>query len=214
MPPKEEILAGLYQMSNEYWLFATLWHALFFILFMLLLLKQKPSNRLMAIMSSFPLFSVSLFAWISGNPFNGILLLVFGGLLLVEGFKLDRNPITVRNPWFSIPGIMVLIFGLLYPHFLETQSYLTYVYAAPLGIIPCPTLSTVIGLAIIFNGYQSFRWSLWLVLIGLFYGFVGVFRLGVAIDLILLVGTMVLMLEALIERKSGLILKPVTGENV
>lgn len=209
MPSKAEILSGLYALANDYWGVAMLWHVILLILMLLFLRNWRPSNRLMAILSSFPLFSVSLFAWISGNPFNGALFIVFAGLLMIWGLRLDHNPVSPGSSWFSAIGIMVFFFGLVYPHFLETSSYFTYLYAAPVGLIPCATLSTVIGVAIIFNGYLSFRWSLGLLLMGLFYGFVGVFRLGVMIDLVLIAGALVLLLEILMEQKSRSISKTI-----
>ena len=97
-----------------------------------------------------------------------------------------------------IAGAALLIFGWVYPHFLETSSPLTYLYAAPTGLIPCPTLSITIGFALILGGLDSRLWSWVLGAFGLFYGAFGALRLGVTIDLVLLLGSIALIAFALL----------------
>ena len=69
-------------------------------------------------------------------------------------------------------------------------------YAAPLGLIPCPTLSALVGVALVVNGLGSRAWSLILSGSGVLYGVIGWFRLGVTIDGVLLVGAITLALAA------------------
>jgi hypothetical protein len=49
-------------------------------------------------------------------------------------------------------GVSMIAFGWLYPHFLESHPATTYLFAAPTGVIPCPTLSLVIGFALLSGG--------------------------------------------------------------
>ena len=52
----------------------------------------------------------------------------------------------------------------------------------PTGLVPCPTLSIVIGLALIVEGLDSRIWTSVLVgATGVFYGIFGAVRLGVTI---------------------------------
>ena len=88
-------------------------------------------------------------------------------------------------------------FGWVYPLFLESPSLLTYLYAAPTGLIPCPTLSIVIGLTVILSGLGSRLFSLLLGVSGVFYGIFGSARLGVMIDLVLLAGALLILFLAL-----------------
>ena len=69
MPKTEEIINGLQSIVNDYSTFAIIWHAVFYFLLAGLIAKWQPSNKLLCL----PLISVSVFAWLSGNPFNGIL---------------------------------------------------------------------------------------------------------------------------------------------
>jgi hypothetical protein len=84
-------------------------------------------------------------------------------------------------------------FGSGYPHFLETNHWITYGYAAPLGVLPCPTLSAVIGATLLLGALGSAAWSISLGIGGLLYGAVGVFVLGVQLDYVLMAGALVLL---------------------
>ena len=86
----------------------------------------------------------------------------------------------------------MLTFGWTYPHFLAADRWTTYLYAAPLGLIPCPTLSALIGVALILGRFESTLWPATLGLFGIAYGVIGVVRLGVAVDAALLSGAAVL----------------------
>ena len=90
---------------------------------------------------------------------------------------------------------MMIIFGLVYPHFIETNSIFRYLYASPVGLIPCPTLSILIGFVLLFNGFGSQSIILAFIVAGLFYGFFGAFKLGVYLDLFLILGTLTLSVK-------------------
>ena len=91
----------------------------------------------------------------------------------------------------------MIAFGLIYPHFLNTESFIKYFYASPLGLIPCPTLSVLIGFVLLYNGFGSNSISVAFIVFGLFYGIFGVFKLGVYLDLGLLFGTITLLIKYL-----------------
>jgi hypothetical protein len=193
MPNSSEILAGLQAIANDYKVIAIIWHAIFYILLIALIAKWKPSNRLLASFISLPIFSVAILAWVSGNPFNGLLFSILGILILFFGLRTStKSVMQAQTPCFSIGSIMIG-FGLLYPHFVQTDTALTYFYASPVGLIPCPTLSVIIGMLFIFNKFRS-PYILYITsAFGLFYGFFGVFKLGVYIDLFLAIGTILLL---------------------
>ena len=80
----------------------------------------------------------------------------------------------------------MIAFGWTYPHFLNVANPLEYFYAAPTGIIPCPTLSIIIGFTLALGGLRSRSWCLVLAAVGFYYGFFGALWLGVKVDWILL----------------------------
>ena len=105
----------------------------------------------------------------------------------------DRSRlISVAPPRLVWPGATLMGFGWIYPHFLETQSWYPFLYASPFGVVPCPTLATTVGISLVLEAFGSRAWAAALASAGIFYGAVGVFRLGVTIDIALFVGAIVM----------------------
>jgi hypothetical protein len=196
MPSSEEILDGLGAIANGWRTLAIVWHVVFAAGLIALVLGWRPGRRLAGTLLAIPLASVSLLAWLSGNPFNGTTFAVTAFALAAIGLRLPRDRIRIGPRWLVISGVCLAAFGWVYPHFLQTDSWATYLYAAPLGLIPCPTLSAVIGIALVFRGLDCRGWSLVLAAIGVVYGLVGWFRLGVTVDAVLLVGASFLAIAA------------------
>lgn len=202
MPTNQQILSGLSEITNEWQFLALVWHIYFGMLVIALFWGVRPQQRLMGILLALPLLSVSALAWITANLFNGAVFGLVGLLLIGVAFSLSRDSVMAGPPWVVIAGIAFFLFGWIYPHFLDMSSLLTYLYAAPTGLIPCPTLSIVIGTTLILGGLGSRAWSFTLGATGIFYAIFGAAHLGVAIDWILLAGTLLLFVVAI---KPGLI---------
>jgi len=198
MPKTEEIIDGLQTIVNEYSTFAIIWHAVFYFLLAALITKWQPSNRLLGVFICLPLFSVAVFAWLSGNPFNGILFSIMAILIVIFGFKASDQPINISQVPFMVLGIIMIIFGLVYPHFISADSFLKYLYASPVGLIPCPTLSIIIGFLLLYNGFGSHSITLTFIIFGLFYGIFGVLKLAVYLDIFLVLGTIALIVKYII----------------
>jgi hypothetical protein len=66
-----------------------------------------------------------------------------------------------------------------------------YLYAAPMGLLPCPTLATVIGATVILDSLDSTPWTATVAIAGLVYGAIGVLALEVNLDYGLLAGALV-----------------------
>jgi len=198
MPKTEEIINGLQTIVNDYSTFAIIWHAVFYFLLAALITKWQPSNRLLGVFICLPLFSVAVFAWLSGNPFNGILFSIMAILIVIFGFKASDQPINISQVPFIVLGIIMIIFGLVYPHFISADSFLKYLYASPVGLIPCPTLSIIIGFLLLYNGFGSHSITLTFIIFGLFYGIFGVLKLAVYLDIFLVLGTIALIVKYII----------------
>jgi hypothetical protein len=137
--------------------------------------------------------SVATEAFTSGNLFNGA---VFTTLILVFASvanRLSREPIRVGELHVVVAGVMLVGFGAAYPHFVETNGWTTYVYAAALGLLPCPTLSAVMGASLAFGLFNSRPWAFTLAGAGFFYGAVGAVALAVKLDYVLLAGALVVV---------------------
>ncbi len=205
MLKSEDIIAGLQSIVNNYTTVAILWHGLFYVLIAALVTKWDPSNRIMGIIMALPILSVAILALISGNPFNGTVFSIATILLIYFGFKATIQVISYSQIAFIIAGIFMIVFGLIYPHFIKPDSIFKYLYESPVGLIPCPTLSIIIGFLLIYNGFGSNSITLTFIILGLFYGIFGVLKLAVYLDLFLLFGTFTLLIKYILSlRTTGL----------
>jgi hypothetical protein len=201
MPSADEILSALAMLSNKYTVVAILWHAIFvFLLLFSLFEKQKKPNQSASYILCLPLFSVSALAWLTGNLFNGMLFLLAAILLVALSIKERNAEVLVNSKWLKIIGVFVFLSGFFYPHFLYEGSW-NYLYAAPIGIVPCPTLLTVTGFVLMFDIKQSKYWFVVLILLDVFYGLFGVFKLEIFLDLLLIAATIALAVRARLTRK-------------
>jgi hypothetical protein len=190
MPAPDEILSGLYEIANNWQMLAIFWHVYFAVLALFLISGIRPEKRLVGFLLCLPLLSVSALALASGNPFNGIFFILCAAALLFISFRLPREKIRIAPAWVTMTGAIMFAFGWVYPHFLESASFYPYLYSAPAGLVPCPTLSIVIGLSIIVGSLGVRAWSIVLGLSGAFYGVFGAVHLGVSLDWILLLGVL------------------------
>jgi hypothetical protein len=103
-----------------------------------------------------PLASVSAFAWPAHNPFNGALFALLSAALIAEAAAArDGRRASGGARWSRHLGLARIAFGWVYPHFLLDRQVAMYLFAAPLGLIPCPTLSAVIGIALCVDGLRN-----------------------------------------------------------
>ncbi len=188
MPSSHEILDGLEAIANEWRALAIAWHAVWAVALMALGAGWRPRRPVAGAALAVPILSVSLLAWLSGNPFNGTVFAILAVALAGLALRLPCRPVQISPAWLLLPGLVLTAFAWIYPHFLRTDSWIISLSAAPLGLIPCPTLSAVLGMALMLRGLDSRQWSLVLAAAGILYGLIGWARLGVAIDAVLLVG--------------------------
>jgi hypothetical protein len=182
MPPSGVIIDGLTAIANENLPLAYAWHVFFGTLIVALIAGWRPAQRIAALLVVLPLASVSLVSVRGGNPFNAAVFgLVFITLVAIS-LTLPRARIQIARRWIAAGGAVFVVFGWMYPHFVRADSWLTFTYAAPLGLVPCPTLAAVLGLSAILQLYRLRLWNATVAITGVVYGMIGVFRLGVGLD--------------------------------
>lgn len=198
MPTPQEILIGLTAIATETLPLAVAWHLVLAAALAALFFGWRPGRRFTALALAAPPASAAALAWMYGNPFNGAVLTAVALGLAMVGNRLPGTPAAPGPGWAQAAGALLVAFGWIYPHFLDAYPPLVYLIAAPTGLVPCPTLSVLIGLALLGDGFGSRPWSLLLAGAGVFYGAFGAFRLGVTIDLALLAGALALAVLALL----------------
>ncbi len=203
MPSPDQIHQSLYEIANKWQGIAIFWHVYCAGLVLGFLGGVRPPKRLVAIMVVLPMFSVSALAWLSGNPFSGMTFAVAGGAMIFIAYKLPDSSVELTSGWLLLAGVVMFVFGWIYPHFLESESFFAYMYSAPTGLLPCPTLSIVIGLSLITGNFGSQAWAVVLVIIGLLYALLGTLYLGLALDFMLLIGSVMVVISVLLNRRGN-----------
>jgi hypothetical protein len=197
MPSAAEILQQLAAITSGWRALALAWHVYFGTIAIGLVVGARPSRRIVGVLLALPLLSVSLLAWGVGNPFNGSVFALAAIAFLGLALTLPPTPAAIARGWMSAAGILMAAFGWTYPHFLgAAASPVEYLYAAPTGLIPCPTLAMLIGLTLIVEGLGSRAWSMSMAALGAAYGIIGGAILGVAIDGFLALGAFALLITA------------------
>jgi hypothetical protein len=202
MPTSQDILQNLADIADQALPFAVVWHCVVLLALLMWALDFRLSRRIDAMLRCVPLASVGVVAWIYGNAFNGVvfaLLAIAMGALSLQATTNPAAPVRNLERWF---GAGLTAFGWLYPEFIDSaQPAYVFAYASPLGTLPCPTLSFLIGLQLLTGEPWGRLASRVLAVAGLFYGIWGVFRLGVWLDVALLLGALELLLATLPRRQ-------------
>jgi hypothetical protein len=182
MPSTETILAALGRAANDWRGLAIVWHLLLAALVVALVWGWRPSVRIAAAILATPLASVAATAWLSGNPFNGMVFVALFAGLARAAFHLPGAPLRMASSAWLAGAAAVVGFGSVYPHFIRAESWVDYAVSSPFGVIPCPTLSVVIGMTLAIANLRTRAWTAPLLLGGVLYAALGVFALGVALD--------------------------------
>lgn len=205
MPSAEQILESLSTIANQFMLLAAAWHLLLLVLLLAVARGFRPSPHVASLVLALPLGCVSALAWAKGNPFNGAMFAGLGIALLWVSRGLPRDPARGGPPWALFVGMLTLAYAWVYPHFLEPAHPALRLIASPMGLLPCPTLSMVIGLGLLGGGLSSRAFSLTTGLAGAFYALFGMLRLGVWLDLGLLLASAAILVFA---RRTELVRAP------
>jgi hypothetical protein len=201
VPTAEAVLSWATGLANEWRWLAIIWHVALGAL-LVAASRSEVSERLVARLLVLPIVSVAALAWLSGNPFNGLIFTIVTILLLRSARHLPRPGVTRAARGWQLAGWALIAFGWLYPHFLITDTWAAYAYASPFGLLPCPTLSVVAGVTLVVGGFRSVSWSAVVAAAGVLYGAIGVFRLGVVLDVWLLAGALLLGALVVVELRA------------
>ncbi len=193
MATVDSILSWATAVANDWRWLAMWWHIALAALLIALVSGFYPTRRQLSFALALPVVSVAVLAWVSRNPFNGLIFTILAVLLLRAAMYMPRAVVTPASSLWTVTGTGLVAFGFAYPRFLITDTWTAYVYASPFGLLPCPTLSVVIGMTLIFSGLYSTRWSIPLSAAGVLYGLIGVFTLRVVLDIWLLAGAILLV---------------------
>ena len=159
MPTPDEILAGLTGIAHRWFVFAVAWHLLVAVGLLAASQHRRPSPRWAGALLILPLLSVSAFAWGIHDRFNGTVFLALSAALGLISWRANRVEVG-RQKWTTVLGVVLISFAWVYPEFLQGWPQVTYLIAAPMGLVPCPTLAMVLGFTLLGYGPASRAWAL------------------------------------------------------
>jgi hypothetical protein len=188
------LLESFHTIANDAFALAVVWHA-FVAAGVVVAIHGYLSQHRAAEMLGVLLASVSGIGFAFGNLFNGIVFAVLALLAALITSGIPRTLVHGGTPAAVVLGGAMMLLGWAYPEFVDKP--LGWLYGAPLGLLPCPTLAFLIGATLFFGGFDSRAWSLLLSAAGLFYGLFGALRLGVRIDMLLAAGALAVGLYAI-----------------
>jgi hypothetical protein len=187
----DAIRSSLSAITNEWRDVAMAWHVLFAVLVISIVSRVIRRDAAAFVLAVAALSVAALAAW-SGNPFNASVFLVAGVIMMRLAATMRGAPMAFGTRLEMVAGIVLVAFGAVYPHFLAASSWTAYLYQAPLGVIPCPTIAASAGVTLIAGGFGSKAWCRVVGTVAVFYGLVGVLVLGVMIDVALIAGAVML----------------------
>lgn len=127
---------------------------------------------------------------------NIIIFITFFVLTIIEIAKkqLDVGYQELK-PVNKIIGIIAIIFGFYYLHWVEYPIFLNALIYSPLGIVNCPTMVAYCGFLCFLKKPGSLFLEFFIAAITVYFGFFGVMRLGAYIDVILIFAGMFLIIR-------------------
>jgi hypothetical protein len=194
MRSPEAIAEMLSKVSSELTVFSVLTHVLFLIVIATGLLVKKYRNvvffSFIAFLSlSAMVISINYMVLTNIIAFTTILvLIIFAWHNRELNFEFDE--ITSANKIF---GVLALVFGFWYLHWVESPVWLNALLYSPLGSVNCPTLLTICGFLCLTAKPRSVMLDLVVALFTLYFAVYGILFLGAWVDIVLVICALFLL---------------------
>jgi hypothetical protein len=188
MPSASEILEQLRLAANQADTLAIAWHVVVLLVGIAMIRRWQPPIRYAPLALVAPVLSVFMVSLGYRNWFNAGSFFVLAVALTFVSVDLVE-PSRARGPvWRTVLGIALVAYGVVYPHFIEGAWYRS-LYAAPIGVLPCPTLAMIAGYTLVTSGHGTRAVPAVLAVWTAFYAAFGIAKLGVWLDVGLLAAT-------------------------
>lgn len=196
MKTPEAITSMLEDISKEVKNYSAFVHILFLVVIALGLLIEKIRNTLFALFIAFLSLSATIISVKYVIAPNIIIFAMFLVLIihayLTKNLNFDLKHIAPVNLFF---GILGLVFGFWYLHWVENPVWLNALLYSPLGAVNCPTMVTICGFLSLSQNPRSVILEAAVALITLYFGFFGIFRLGAYVDITLIICALFLIVR-------------------
>ncbi len=209
MKTPDEITSMLENVSKEVGAYSIFVHILFLMIMGLGIFIKKIRNTLFSLFIAFLSLS-ALFISIKYGIIPNIIIFGMFFVLIINAYRVKKLNFDFNNiaPLNLAAGILGLIFGFWYLHWVDSPIWLNALIYSPLGSVNCPTMVTLCGFLCLSQKPRSTLLETAVALTTLYFGFFGIFRLGAYIDVILIICALFLIIRL----SSYLSYKQVFGE--
>jgi hypothetical protein len=196
MKTPEAIRSMLENISREVRSFSAFVHIFFLVIVALGLLVNKIRNSLFSLFIAFLSLSATIIS-VKYMIAPNIIIFALFFLLIIHAYltrhlNFDLKNLAPANLFF---GILGLVFGFWYLHWVESPVWLNALLYSPLGAVNCPTMVTICGFLCLSKEPRSALLEAAVGLITLYFGFFGIFRLGAYVDVALIICALFLIMR-------------------
>ena len=196
MKTPEEITSMLENVSKGVKIYSDFLHILFLVVIGLGLFFKKIRNSLFSLFIAFLSLSATVISVKYMIVPNIIIFGMFFVLIMHAYFAkrlvFDFKNIVPANLFF---GILGLVFGFWYLHWVESPVWLNALFYSPWGAVNCPTMVTICGFLCLSQKPRSAILEVAVSLITLYFCFFGIFRLGAYVDAALIICALFLIVR-------------------
>jgi len=194
MRSPEAIAEMLSKVSSELTVFSVLTHVLFLIVIATGLVVKKYRNIVFFSFIAFLSLSVTVIS-INYMVLTNIIAFTTIFVLIMYAWhnrelNFDFDEITMANKIF---GVLALVFGFWYLHWVESPVWLNALLYSPLGSVNCPTLLTICGFLCLTAKPRSVMLDLVVALFTLYFAVYGILFLGAWVDIVLVICALFLL---------------------
>jgi len=186
-----EMLAGI---SSDLTIFSVFSHVLFLIVIATGLLVKKYRNLGFFSFIAFLSFSAAVISTYYMALTN---IIAFGTILVLILYAWHNRELNFEfdeiTPVTKFLGVLALVFGFWYLHWVESPVWLNALLYSPLGSVNCPTLITICGFLCLTAKPRSVMLDLVVALFTLFFAVYGILFLGAWVDIVLILCALFLL---------------------
>ncbi len=182
----EDITTMLVEVTSQLRLLFLITHILMIFTLIIGFLLPKLRDNIFSLF----MIGISLSATLISSIFVIIPNIILFGLISIEliyelkenKLKFDLRNLSVLAISF---GVLGLLFGFWYLHWVEDPVWLNALLYSPLGGVNCPTLVTLAGFICIKSRNRNMLLDVTVAIFTLYFGFFGILRLGAYMDIVL-----------------------------
>jgi len=192
----DEISTNLYQITQETSFLAVVMHGIYLVLCILGFLVNKWRNTLFFILLLILSGTASIISIIYLVPPNILIFVTFFILTVLAWKNRELNfEFSELKPINTIIGIIAIISGFYYLHWVDEPLFLNALLFSPIGIVNCPTMAAFCGFLCFIKKPGSHALEFFVASVTVYFGFFGIMRFGAYIDIVLVIAGMFLIVR-------------------